>query len=49
MWLRPAFVEIDRDLGSKMIYPATYRLIGNKNSSFRRQILNVTETQGELL
>jgi len=47
MRLRPAFAKIGRDLGSKMVHPAAYRLIGNHVSAFRQQILNVTEAQGE--
>jgi hypothetical protein len=33
--LRPAFAKIGRDLGSKMVHPAAYRLIGNHDSAFR--------------
>src|SRR5208283_4257589 len=47
MRLRPAFAKIGRDLGSKMVHPAAYRLIGNHDSAFRQQILNVAEAQGE--
>ena len=32
MWLRSAFVKIGRDVGSKMVHPAAYRLIGHYNS-----------------
>ena len=35
MWLRPAFAKIGRDLGSKMVHPAAYRLIGNHDSAYR--------------
>ena len=45
MRLRPAFAKIGRDLGSKMVHPAAHRLIGNHDSAFRQQILNVTEAQ----
>ena len=45
MRLRLAFAKIGRDLGSKMVHPAAYRLIGNHDSAFRQQILNVTEAQ----
>jgi hypothetical protein len=47
MRLRPAFAKIGCDLGSKMVHPAAHRLIGNHDSAFRQQILNVTEAQGE--
>src|SRR5208283_4454603 len=47
MWLRPAFAKIGRDLGSKMVHPAAYRLIGHHDSAFRWQILDVAEAQGE--
>ncbi|MGB6175853.1 MAG: hypothetical protein WBF43_05860 [Methylocella sp.] len=30
-----------------MIQPAAHRLIGNRASAFRQQILNVTAAQGE--
>jgi hypothetical protein len=30
-----------------MVHPAAHRLIGNHDSAFRQQILNVTEAQGE--
>ena len=32
MRLRPAVAKIGRDLGSKMVHPAAYRLIGNQRS-----------------
>jgi hypothetical protein len=38
---------IGSDLGSKMVHPATHRLIGNHDSAFRQQILDVAEAQGE--
>ena len=47
MRLRPAVAKIGSYLGSKMIYPSSHRFIGNRNSAFRQQILNVTEVQGE--
>ena len=34
MWLRPAVAKIGRDLGSKMLHPAAYRLIGHHDSAF---------------
>ena len=45
--LRPAFTQVSRDHGSKMVHPATHRLIGNHDSAFRQQILDVAEAQGE--
>jgi hypothetical protein len=30
-----------------MVHPAAHRLIGNHDSAFRQQILNVTEAQGK--
>ena len=33
--LRPAFTKIGCDLGSKMVHPAAYRLIGHHDSAFR--------------
>ena len=47
MRLRPAFAKIGRYLGSKVVHPAAHRLIGNDDSAFRQQILNVTEAQSE--
>ena len=47
MRLRPAFAKIGCDLGSKMVHPAAHRLIGNHDSAFRQQILDVAEAQGE--
>src|SRR5882724_1224065 len=47
MRLRPAFAKISRDLGSKMVHPAAHSFIGNHDSAFRQQILNVTAAQGE--
>jgi hypothetical protein len=47
MRLRPAFAKIGRDLGSKMVHPAAHRLIGNHDSAFHQQILNVAEAKGE--
>jgi hypothetical protein len=35
MRLRPAFAQIRRDLGTKMVHPAAHRLIGNHDSAFR--------------
>ena len=46
--LRPALTQISRDLGSKMVHPAAHRLIGNHDSAFRQQILDVAEAQREL-
>src|SRR5450631_72180 len=47
MRLRPAFAKIGRYLGSKVVHPAAHRLIGNDDSAFGQQILNVTEAQSE--
>jgi hypothetical protein len=41
------FAKIGRDLRSKMVHPTPHRLIGNHDSTFRQQTLNVTEAQGE--
>ena len=48
MWLRPTFARIRRDLGFKMVHPAAHRLIGNHDSAFRQQILDVAEAQRDL-
>src|SRR5580693_6089438 len=47
MRLRPAFAQICRDLGTKMVHPAAHRLIRNHDSAFRYQILNIPQAQGE--
>lgn len=47
MRLRPAFAKIGRDLGSKMVHPAAHPLMRNRDSTVRRQILNVTEARDE--
>jgi hypothetical protein len=46
-WLRPAPVKIGRDPGSKMTDPSSHGFIGDYDSAFRQQILDVAEAQGE--
>jgi hypothetical protein len=45
VWLRPALVKIGRDPGSKMIDPSSHGFIGDCDSAFRQQILDVAEAQ----
>ena len=45
--LRPAFTQVSRDHGSKMVHPAPHALIGHQDPALGKQILDVAETQGE--
>src|SRR3984893_12581817 len=45
--LRPAFTQVSRDHGSKMVHPAAHALIGHQDPALGKQILDVAETQGE--
>ena len=45
--LRPAFTQVSRDHGSKMVHPAAHALIGHQDLALGKQILDVAETQGE--
>ena len=37
MRLRPAFTQIRRDLGSKMVHPASHGLIGHQDTTLSKQ------------
>jgi hypothetical protein len=43
----PSLVKIGRDPGSKMIDPSSHGFIGDCDSAFRQQILDVAEAQSE--
>src|SRR5580692_9041725 len=45
--VRPAFTQVSRDHGSKMVHPAAHALIGHQDPTLGKQILDVAETQGE--
>jgi hypothetical protein len=42
-----SFAQIRRDLGSKVVYPATHGLIRYRDPALSQQIFDVPEAQGE--
>jgi hypothetical protein len=47
MGLRPAFTQVSRDHGSKMVHPAANGLIGDHDPALGKQILDIPEAHGE--